>query len=110
MKEDWIQRIAQKLKQPAYLIALPMLVWMLFFDDSSISTHWRLSKQEDDLREQLEYFDQEVTRLKKEKDGLSSNPRQIEQVMREQYLMQQEGEDLYLVVPEDSVQEVMEVE
>ncbi len=84
-----------------YVIALTVVfVWLLFFDNYSLIQHWRLRREIFDLRQQQEFYLEEIRRDSLAIDRLQSDPGALERYAREKYLMKKEGEDVYIITEE----------
>lgn len=81
-----------------YLIAtIFFVVWMLFFDHNNIFLHFQYRKELKDLAESKKYYKEQIEKTRKDVDQIKTNPRWMEKVAREQYLMKKEGEDVFLI-------------
>jgi cell division protein FtsB len=80
-----------------YVIILAFfLVWMFFFDENSVLTHYEFSKEIKKLNTEKNYFKTEITKDKKIIDSLKK-PSQLEKFAREKYHMKKENEDIYII-------------
>jgi cell division protein FtsB len=80
-----------------YVIVLTIfIVWMFFFDENSVLTHYEFYKEIKKLKYEKEYY---LTEIKKDKSIVDSlkNPKKLEKFAREQYLMKKENEDIYII-------------
>ena len=70
--------------------------WMIFLDNYSYFDHRVLDNQIDELEDNKEYYQEEITKdlenIKKLK-----NPQQIEKYAREKYYMKKDSEDIYII-------------
>ncbi len=84
--------------QNKYLIAVAFFVtWMLFFDHNNLFLHLGYRSELKELQESKKYYQGQIEKTRKEVDLMKSDPRWMEKVAREQYLMKKEGEDVYLI-------------
>ena len=80
-----------------YVIILAgFIVWMIFFDENSVLTHYEFSKEIKKLNTEKNYFKTEIAKDKKIIDSLKK-PNQLEKFAREKYYMKKENEDIYII-------------
>lgn len=81
-----------------YFIALfVVFVWLLFFDSHSFFRQWRTHRELRDLRQQKEFYLEEIEHDSLAIDRLKNDPDAMERYAREQYWMKKEGEDIYII-------------
>ena len=81
-----------------YLIAtILFIVWMLFFDHNDIFLHLQYRKELNELKADKKYYQEQIDLTRKEVDLIKSNPKAMEKVAREQYLMKKDDEDVFVV-------------
>ena len=81
-----------------YLIAtIAFLVWMVFFDHNNLLLHLQYRNELNDLNNSKKYYQGQIDKTKKEVELMQSNPKWMEKVAREQYLMKRDNEDVYLI-------------
>ncbi|MCR9065999.1 MAG: septum formation initiator family protein [Cytophagales bacterium] len=78
-----------------------LIVWLGFFDGANLITQFKLWQKLDDLEEQIEYYDDELDKLKIQEKNVLSNLDALETYGREKYLMKKEGETVFVIVDED---------
>jgi len=82
-----------------YLIALlAVLVWLLFFDSHNLIQQWRMQRQLQELRQEREFYLEEIRRDSTAIDELKNDPDALERYARERFLMKKEGEDVFIIV------------
>ena len=78
------------------MILIPFIIWMLFFDENSYSTHRKFDKEIEDLESTISFYENKISKdketIKKLQDSLA-----LERFAREQYLMKKENEDIYII-------------
>lgn len=90
--------IPKQLKNKYILTAAAFAVWMLFFDNRDvITTHFRHRAELNRLEESRAYYQQEISKTKKELHQLKSDPRILEKYAREKYRMKKDNEDLFVI-------------
>ena len=77
-------------------VSLSFIVWMTFLDNYSYFDHRILDKEINELRENKEYYQQEI---KKDKEHIQQlhNSEQVEKYAREKYYMKKDSEDIYII-------------
>ena len=82
-----------------YLIALlAVLVWLLFFDSHNLIQQWRMQRQLQELRQEREFYLEEIRRDSTAIEELTNDPDALERYARERFLMKKEGEDVFIIV------------
>jgi cell division protein DivIC len=85
-----------------YFIALAFFaVIMLFVDKNDLFSQREKSRDEAALRQSKEHYTQEIKKLDQTIEALSSDPRAIEKLGREEHLLKKDNEEVFLV-PEKS--------
>ncbi len=84
------------------LILLVFLIWMLFLDANSLLFHRELNEEIDKIKDQKEHFQKEIQSDKEEIKKLK-NDAELEKYAREKYYMKKEGEEIYIIEYEDSL-------
>jgi cell division protein DivIC len=81
-----------------FLIATTFfVVWMLFFDHNNIFLHLQYRNELSDLKKSKQYYMDQISKTRQEVELLKSDPKWIEKVAREQYLMKRENEDVFVI-------------
>ena len=87
-----------RLIQNKYFLASAFFVaWMLFFDHSNLFLHLGYRNDLKELQQSKKYYQEQIEKTRKEVELMKTDPRWMEKVAREQYLMKKEGEDVYLI-------------
>jgi cell division protein DivIC len=79
-----------------FIVSLFFLAWMLFIDNYSYIDHRVLNKQIDELEDNKQYYEEEISNDKKN-IKLLKKPDQIEKYAREKYYMKKDSEDIYII-------------
>ena len=77
-------------------VLLSFLIWMVFLDNGSCIGHHVLDKQIKELKDNKEYYLQEI-RKDQEKIKKLNNLAEIEKYAREKYYMKKDSEDIYII-------------
>lgn len=78
------------------------VVWMVFFDSSSLLEHIRLSMNIGKLEKDKEYYQENLVKIKKELYRVKHDPQSVERIARERFFLKRSNEDIFVVV--DSAQ------
>jgi cell division protein FtsB len=86
------------LKNKFVYATLAFLVWLTFFDNNSLITQYKLSSTLNQLKEEKNYYEQEIERNRMEVEKLMTNEENLERFAREKYLMKKKDEDVFILV------------
>jgi cell division protein FtsB len=90
-----------KIIKNKYIIAsVAFVVWILFFDRNDVFTQWERKAELNKLETSKEYYQGEITSIKKELADLDSDPEILEKIAREKFFLKKANEDVFIV--EDS--------
>lgn len=76
---------------------LAVLVYIVFFGDSSVARRIEYQRQIDSLQTQVDIVQDSVDRYRELNRRLESDHRAIERVVREQYNMKRDHEDVFII-------------
>ncbi|MFD1316525.1 FtsB family cell division protein [Namhaeicola litoreus] len=79
-----------------FLVLLPFVVWMIFFDENSYVNQRELNKELNDLESSIDYYQKEIESDEQLISNLK-NEDSLEKFGREHYKMKKENEDIYLI-------------
>jgi len=82
------------------ITAILFLLLMLFFDQNDWFTQHARVKELEKTQEKINHLNGEISRMDTELRDLNSSNAQIEKYAREKYHEKQEGEDVYIIVPD----------
>jgi len=91
------KQILRKLNNRYVYAILVFLVVILFVDQFNFFKQRQLSKTLDDNKQQIEYYESEISASKQYLDALQNDTATMEKVAREQYLMKRDNEIVYLI-------------
>lgn len=101
MIKDLIKSGASRILGNKYLIAsVIFLVWILFFDENSITRHLRDRRQLSELVQQKAYYQERIAADKQKFEELHKGKAELEKFAREQYYMSKPDEDVFVIVEE----------
>jgi cell division protein DivIC len=90
-----------KILKNRYVIAtIIFLVYLLFFDQYNFRAQYRLLSELNQLKEEKQFYQQELTKDSLTYYTLFNNKENLEKFARERFLMKKENEDIFLIVPE----------
>ncbi|HZX62619.1 MAG TPA: septum formation inhibitor [Bacteroidales bacterium] len=82
-----------------YTITLVLfVVWMVFFDSSSVLNRMKYREKLNSLKQEKHFFLEEIKKDSILSQKLLSDSTEIEKFARENYLMKKEKEDVFLVI------------
>jgi cell division protein FtsB len=82
-----------------YTITLLLfVVWMVFFDSSSVLNRMKYREKLNSLKQEKHFFLEEIKKDSILSQKLLSDSTEIEKFARENYLMKKEKEDVFLVI------------
>ena len=73
------------------------LVVIFFIDQFNVFAQIRLRRSLDDQKQQIEYYEKEVSQNKQYLHDVQNDSATMEKVAREQYLMKRDNEVVYLI-------------
>ncbi len=89
------------LRNKFVIASLIFLVWILFFDENSISRQLQDRRQLSDLHQQKEYYIERIAADNERFEELHKGNAELEKFAREQYYMSKPDEDVFIVVEQD---------
>lgn len=102
MKRNFINSGTIKILGNKFFIAsLVFVVWIVFFDENSISRHLKDRRQLHDLVEQKSYYRERIADDKEKFEELHKGKAELEKFAREQYYMSKPDEDVFIVVEDN---------
>ena len=91
------KEILRKLNNRYIYATLAFLVVILFIDQFNLFEQIRLKKSLNDQKQQIEYYEKELSESKQYLNALQNDTATMEKVAREQYLMKRDNEVIYLI-------------
>ncbi|MDZ4668308.1 MAG: septum formation initiator family protein [bacterium] len=84
-----------------YVLATVAFVFLLLINDrNSIFDQYEYSKDLKVIKQKHAYYNQEIEKVKKEKNELFGNNKNLEKFAREKYLMKADDEDVFVMIEE----------
>ena len=91
------KEILRKLNNRYIYATLAFLVVILFIDQFNLFEQIRLHKALKDQKQQIEYYEKEISTNKEYLNALKNDTATMEKVAREQYLMKRDNEVIYII-------------
>lgn len=77
------------------------LFWILFVDDNKLSVVLENRRKMIELERDLNYYKEQVRRVRQERKEVFGNDAMLEKWAREKYLMRKPTEDVYVILDEN---------
>ena len=91
------KKVLRKLNNRYVYATLVFLVVILFIDQFNLFEQIRLHRLLKDQKQQIEYYESEISESKEYLDALQNDTATMEKVAREQYMMKRDNEVVYLI-------------
>ena len=91
------KEVLRKLNNRYVYTTVIFLVVILFIDQFNLFEQIRLRRSLKDQKQQIEYYEKEISTNKAYLDALKNDTATMEKVAREQYLMKRDNEVIYLI-------------
>ena len=91
------KEVLRKLNNRYVYTTIIFVVVILFIDQFNLFEQIRLSKALKDQKQQIEYYEKELSESKQYLDDLNNDTATMETVAREQYMMKRDNEVIYLI-------------
>lgn len=89
-----------KLMNKYTITLLIFLVWLAFFDRNNLVEKMQLSNKINTLQKEETYYQEKIEEDNRKMQELLSNKDNLEKFAREQYLMKNKNEDIFVIVNE----------
>ncbi|MEI7585515.1 septum formation initiator family protein [Runella sp.] len=80
--------------------SIGLLVWLLFFELTSIPDQFKNWWKLQELESEKEYYAEQIELLQKEQTSTLGTDKLMEKYAREKYFMKKDSEDVYVLVDE----------
>ncbi|MRX48057.1 FtsB family cell division protein [Pedobacter puniceum] len=100
-----MQKLLSLLKNKYFLSTTAFLVWMLFFDRNDLLSQYEYRSQLQKLEQEKQFYTQEIAKVQKDLDELTTNKDKLEKFAREHYLMKRDNEDVFVIIEEEKKEE-----
>lgn len=72
------------------------IIWMFFFDSNSFFIHQELNDEINDLEDNIEYFENEISKDKEVLNVLKDS-NELEKFAREKFYLKKENEEIFII-------------
>ncbi|QEK51921.1 septum formation initiator family protein [Pedobacter aquae] len=100
-----MHKLLSLLKNKYFLSTTAFLVWMLFFDRNDLLSQYEYRSQLQKLEQEKQFYNQEIAKVQKDLDELTTNKDKLEKFAREHYLMKRDNEDVFVIIEEERKEE-----
>jgi len=98
MLKKFIDKIPPILKNKYLLTGAAFLVLMLFLDRNNLISQYKMRRELNGLRKELQFFRDQAEKDSTELSRLLGDSLELEKLGREKYLMKRDSEDIYIIV------------
>ena len=91
------KEVLRKINNRYIYATVIFVVVILFIDQFNVFEQIRLSRSLKDQKQQIEYYEKEISENKDYLNALQNDTATMEKVAREQYLMKRDNEVVYLI-------------
>lgn len=93
-----MKRLLTLFQNKYFLSALAFVVWMLFFDKNDMLSQYEYRTEVNKLQVEKDFYEKEITHVKKDLDELTTDLNTAEKFAREKYFMKKDNEDVFVIV------------
>lgn len=98
MLKQFLDKIPPFLKNKYLLTGLAFLVLMLFLDRNNLVSQYKLRRELNGLRKELQFYRDQAEKDSIELSRLLGDSLELEKMGREKYMMKRDSEDIYIIV------------
>lgn len=98
MIKKFFDRIPSILKNKYLLTGVAFLVLMVFLDRNNLVSQYKMRKELNGLRKELQFYRDQAQKDSAELSRLTGDSLELEKLGREKYLMKRDSEDIYIIV------------
>lgn len=103
MIKKFLDRIPPILKNKYLLTGVAFLILMLFLDRNNLVSQYRMRRELNGLRKELQFYRDQARLDSIELSRLMGDSLELEKLGREKYLMKRDSEDIYLIIRRPAV-------
>ena len=93
-----MKRLLTLFQNKYFLSALAFVVWMLFFDKNDMLSQYEYRTEVNKLQVEKDFYEKEITHVKKDLDELTTDLNTAEKFAREKYFMKKDNEDVFVII------------
>lgn len=95
---QWKQHpIGKVLLNKYFIVGFIFLAWVCFFDTNNVGELLRSRATLRSQRRQIEFYEQEISKMDRKLEQLNSERDSLEKFAREEYFYLQDGEEIYVI-------------
>lgn len=98
MAKNFVNNIPPILKNKYLLTGVAFLILMLFLDRNNLITQYKIRKELNGLKKELQFFLEQSEKDSIELSRLTGDSLELERLGREKYMMKRDSEDIYIIV------------
>ncbi len=83
--------------------ACGLVIWMSFFDSNDFGSMLKLRKKITELKNEVEYYDEKIVEVEKDRKEVLGNHKLQEKFAREKYFMKKADEEVYVIVGKEGL-------
>ncbi len=95
---EHLKKLAKIFRNKYVAATLLFVVWIAFFDQTSLIYDIHLTQKEKQMKAQKIYYEKQTLAATEQLKELQTNPANLEKFAREQYFMKKANEDVYVFV------------
>lgn len=103
MIKKFFDKIPPILKNKYLLTGAAFLILMLFLDRNNLISQYKMRKELNGLRKELQFFRDQAEKDSIELNRLMGDSLELEKLGREKYMMKRDSEDIYIIVRRPAV-------
>jgi hypothetical protein len=103
MIKKLLDKIPPILKNKYLLTSVVFLVLMLFLDRNNLISQYKMKKELNGLKKELQFYRDQAAKDSIELSRLLGDSLELEKLGREKYLMKRDSEDIYIIVRKPAV-------
>lgn len=88
------------LNNKSIIVISLFIIWISFLDTHNLIDRFKNLQKLNSLKKELNFFKTEIDKYNTQYTELFSNTTSLEKFAREQYIMKQEDEDIFIILPE----------
>jgi len=98
MIKKFVDKIPPIFKNKYLLTGVAFLFLMLFLDRNNLVSQYKMRKELNGLRKELQFFREQAGKDSTELSRLIGDSLELEKLGREKYMMKRDSEDIYIIV------------
>jgi hypothetical protein len=103
MFKKFYDKIPAIFKNKYFLTGVAFLLLMLFLDRNNLISQYKMCKELNGLRKELQFYRDQARMDSIELSRLLGDSLELEKLGREKYMMKRDSEDIYIIVRKPSV-------